>query len=101
MSSFNSTNSTIPVYSDDPFSPNFNWYPDATASCPALKAIGSWLFFVCVGGIMLNGMIIYVYIKNKDLRSTSNGFIIQIVVADLLACFLEIPLPMIAMFACK
>jgi hypothetical protein len=101
MNALNLTNATTSIYSDDPHSPNFNWYPDASASCPALKAIGTWLFFVTFGGIILNGLVVYVYIKNKDLRSTSNNLIMQIVVGDLVACFLEMPMPMIAMFACK
>ena len=75
--------------------------PDALAPCDVTRLFGLWLLFVFFVGIFLNGSIIYVYIKHKDLRSPTNAFIVSINICDLLACILEMPLPMIANFNCK
>jgi hypothetical protein len=71
------------------------------APCGITTFFGFWLFINWSVGLFLNGSIIYVFIKNKELRSPTNAFIISINIGDILACIFEMPLPMMANFSCK
>ena len=75
--------------------------PNSLAPCSLTKFFGFWMFINSSFGTLFNGMIIYVYIKNKELQSPTNAFIVSINICDVLACLLEMPLPMIANFSCK
>lgn len=79
----------------------FNWYPQAIASCSLLKVFGIWLLIDMLLGILLNSFTIYLYIKYNELRTPTNSFVFSISICDLIACLIELPLPMIANFSCK
>lgn len=78
-----------------------DWYPNALASCQLLDVIGCWFAFDMIIGVIFNILVIVIYLRNKDLHSTTNAFIVSISICDLVACLVEIPLPLIASFLCK
>jgi hypothetical protein len=81
-------------------STDFDWYPKALVSCNILKLFGIWLSAVMVFGILLNGFVLHLFIRNKDLQSPTNGFLMSITLADFIACLVQIPMPLVANFVC-
>jgi hypothetical protein len=82
-------------------SSEIDWYPNALVSCQVLKVLGCWFALDIIAGFTLNILVITIYLRNKDLHSTTNAFIVSISVCDLVASVIEMPLPMVASFMCK
>ena len=60
---------------------------------PVLISLGVYLIIAAVVGGLANGMALYVFFTNKNLRSPTNTFIIGLLVCDLCMCVICIPLP--------
>ena len=70
--------------------------------CQILRPLGYYLIFLWIFGTALNGSILYVFIRNKKLRSSStNIFIGGLIAADLIGAFFEIPFPAFSLIYCK
>ena len=48
---------------------------------------------MAIMGIIGNGLVIFVYIKNRKMRSTTNGLLVNLAIADLLTSIFLIPVP--------
>ena len=70
--------------------------------CYILRPLGYYLLILWISGTILNGSILYVFIRNKKLRqSSTNIFIGGLIFADFLGACFEIPLPAIALLGCR
>ena len=70
--------------------------------CHILRPLGYYLIIIWIIGTILNGSILYVFMRNRKLRQTStNVFIGGLILADFIAAFLEIPLPAVALLGCR
>ncbi|KAJ8319414.1 hypothetical protein KUTeg_004505 [Tegillarca granosa] len=56
--------------------------------------IGTVLLIIIIFGTLENGSVLIVFLKNKQLRSTTNCFIISLAVADFAMCVFAIPVSM-------
>jgi hypothetical protein len=70
--------------------------------CPILKSLGIYLSVLWILGTYLNGSILLVFLRHKQLRQTStNIFIAGLLLADFIGACFEIPLPAIALLSCR
>lgn len=70
--------------------------------CRILRPLGYYLITLWIVGTILNGSILYVFMRNRKLRQTStNVFIGGLILADFIGAFLEIPLPAVALLGCR
>ena len=70
--------------------------------CHILRPLGYYLLVISIFGTILNGSVLYVFIRNKKFRqSSTNIFIGGLIFADLLGACFAIPLPAIALVGCR
>lgn len=70
--------------------------------CHILRPLGYYLIILWIVGTLLNGSILYVFIRNRKLRQTStNVFIGGLIFVDFIGAFFEIPLPAVALLGCR
>jgi len=70
--------------------------------CYILRPLGYYLMFVWIIGTILNGAILYVFIRYKQLRqSSTNIFIGGLILADFIGACFEVPLPAISLLRCR
>ncbi|XP_045188392.2 visual pigment-like receptor peropsin [Mercenaria mercenaria] len=56
----------------------------------------SWLCFILVGGTLLNGGTLFIFMKNKHLVTTNNVYVIALIINNLLICILATGMPIVA-----
>ncbi|CAF0751654.1 unnamed protein product [Adineta ricciae] len=78
-----------------------DWAQPALASCHVLKWIGSYLCFVFLCGVVLNGIILTIHLENRKRRSPIEVFILALCFSNLAAAILGIPLPLTSNLACR
>ncbi|CAF2550806.1 unnamed protein product [Rotaria sp. Silwood2] len=70
--------------------------------CYILQPLGYYLFIIWIIGTSLNGYVLCLFIRYKNLRqSSTNIFICGLVLADFCGALFEIPLPAIALVGCR
>lgn len=87
--SFN--NSSIIGIDLSPDDPSF-WRRPTPISCPAVRVIGIFLCLAALAGIVLNGWLLYTFVRHKELRTPPNIFIIFIAGVGLFASCGNLPL---------
>ncbi|UJR32062.1 hypothetical protein I4U23_019530 [Adineta vaga] len=70
--------------------------------CHILRPIGYYLILLWIIATILNGSILYIFIRYKTIRqSSTNIFIGGLILADFIGGCFEIPLPAIALIGCR
>jgi hypothetical protein len=71
-------------------------------ACHILRPIGYYFIFLWLFGTVLNGSILFILIRNKQLRqSSTNIFIGGLLLADFIGACFEIPLPAFSLIYCR
>jgi hypothetical protein len=74
---------------------------EPTVECFKLRTIGLYAVFLFVSGTFFNGLLLWIFLKNKDLRTPLNAFIIALTAFNLFGCLFELPFIIISNFYCK
>ena len=70
--------------------------------CIVLRMLGGYLFALWLLGIVLNGNIIWMFVRNKKLRqSSSHVFIMGLIVTDMMAIVFEVPMAILSTLSCR
>ena len=70
--------------------------------CIALRMLGGYLFSLWLLGIILNGNIIWMFLRNRKLRqSPSNVFVMGLIVTDMMAIVFEVPMAILSTLSCR
>lgn len=69
--------------------------------CFQLKIMGVYCTIVFISSLVLNSMHLYVYLKNKRLRTPNNFFHLALTILNLFASCTELPMVMISAFNCR
>ncbi|XP_070180762.1 pinopsin-like [Littorina saxatilis] len=84
-------NSNVTKFAGDGFI-NHDVTEDVTS--PAVYyVVASMLTFTCFVGTFFNGVAIFVFAKNKHLRTPTNSFVMSLCACDLLMCLIGMPIP--------
>lgn len=76
--------------------------PNKIEPCSILRPFGFYLIILWCISIYLNGSILYLFIRYKQLRqSSTNIFIGGLILADFIGACFEIPLPAISLINCR
>ena len=76
------------------------WSRPTPVNCGTIRMIGIFLCLASFVGIILNGSLVYSFIRYKDLRTPPNIFIMFISIIGLLASFIILPLTGISSIYC-
>ena len=69
--------------------------------CFVLKLVNIYLFIIFVLSVLSNSFLLFIFLKNKNLRIPLNIFIIALTICNLFGALLEIPLVFISNMYCK
>jgi hypothetical protein len=87
------------------FSKVFNVDPsvdtETGVECYKLKTIGLYCLFLFLSGTVFNGLLLWTFYRNKELRTPMNMFIIALTIFNLFGCLLEMPFVIVSNMYCK
>ncbi|CAF1546236.1 unnamed protein product [Adineta ricciae] len=70
--------------------------------CSILRIIGYYFIVLWITGMILNGSVLYILVRNKKLRQSSTNILIGgLLLADLIGTYFEIPLPTFSLLSCR
>lgn len=92
-------NSALIIEELSPDDPLF-WSLPTPVNCSTVRGIGIFLCLAAFLGIILNGSLVYSFIRYKDLRTPSNIFIMFISIIGLLAACIILPLTGLSSIYC-
>jgi hypothetical protein len=86
---------------------NFSVFNNVSSSqqlepCHILRPLGVYLLILWIIGTILNGSILYIFLRYRQLRQSSTNILIGgLIFADFIGACFEIPLPAIALLGCR
>jgi hypothetical protein len=80
---------------------NISNFVDHNKECFRLKFLGGYLLLTCLGGIVLNSLLLWTFVEKKELRTAINRFIIVITINNLIGCIIDLPMQIISSFNCE
>ncbi|UJR14687.1 hypothetical protein I4U23_001680 [Adineta vaga] len=70
--------------------------------CSILRFIGYYFLVLWIAGTILNGSVLYILIRNKELRQSSTNLLIGgLLFADFIGSCFELPLPTFSLIYCR
>jgi hypothetical protein len=82
---------------DDPL----YWSQPTPINCDIVRIVGVFLCITAFMGIVLNGALVYSFIRHKVLRSSANIYVLFIAIMGLLASFTILPLTGLSSIYCQ
>lgn len=71
------------------------------ALCYKLQALGVISILMFIACIVFNTFLLWVFLKNKELQSSFNMFIVALSILNLVGSFLEFPFIIVSNFYCR
>ena len=77
------------------------WDMDSPTECYKLRIVGVLTTLLFIFSTIFNGILLYAFIKHKQLRTSLNIYIIGITVLNLVSTIIELPFIMVSNLYCK